>query len=185
MSSPSSPASELTLTIDPPAGMSGATVWMPSSGAVEVDPHHAFPVGELTSASRARNGMPGVVDEPVDAPVGPPRASRRARSSRPAFDDVEAAVHDAVAEPADLLVRDRSRRRSRPRRRAPRLGGALAAGGAGDDDDLALDSAHLERGLYSSRCGAGSRAPSFGAGRPSGVGQWQRRRHPPVAARTP
>ena len=114
--------------------------------AGQVDPDDALPVGDLDLREPLAERDAGVVDETVDAPVGLGEPGRQ-RAPVLGPRDVELPVDDPVAEPGILLVRFRRDRTSRPRARARGPPRPLAAGRAGDDDDLALDAAHSRADL--------------------------------------
>ena len=148
------------LTIEPPAVISGTIAWIPSIALVRFVRSTRSQSSSVTSSSRARQVIARVVDEPVDASVLALQP-RRGRVQSLGLGHVETAEHDSGRRRLERVL-DVGGHDGRPfggERRG--LGGALAARGAGDDHDLAVDSAHL--------CSSGRDWPTTPAARSSAM----------------
>ena len=124
---PDMAATEQMLTIDEPAGISGTSAWMPSIGPVTLMAKVRSQVSSVTSGSRSRAATPALLTSASTAAVlalDPGRQLRPRRRIR----DVE-----MPAPEGQHVGRDHRRARGP---QGVDLGRTLAAGRAGDDDDL-------------------------------------------------
>ena len=137
---PATAATEQMFTIEEPAGISGTSAWMPSSGPVTLMSKVLCHWSIETFGSRSRAATPALL---TSASTRPCSADSQAASSAQSDSEVTSRWRSTIgmSHPAPSASRSKSRTSVaipwRPRPPARGLLGALAAGRARDDDDLA------------------------------------------------
>ncbi len=141
MCPPIRPATDDTLTIEPPRRLSsGKRVLAAEERAVEIDRHDLPPGGEIGVLDVAERGDARGVDQTVEPAVG---AADLGDHAEPVGSEVTSSACVAPCRPARSLVT------ATPPSALHRLGHGLAdrAGRAGDQNDLVLEPVHAASAL--------------------------------------